>query len=472
MELTVVVIYLVGMIAIGLYYAGKIKTTEDFSLAGRSVPWFLAMATLLATSAGGGASVGSVGRAYAIGAAWPFIVSGWYVCHILVGIFLAPRLARYNFYTVADFMEYRYGEFARVLTAILCLAYVVGVNAAQLVAMGTITASILGIPLWVALLVATAVIVFYSCAGGLKAVIQTDLIQAMILIGGFALALFLGLRAAGGYAALAASPSGNLLSPTAVLAAPQIVALFFAFLLGEGLSPMYVQRYYAGRTPDDARRGSILAGVVLLLVMPIATTSLGIMAAGKFPGLKEGAVFMTVVREVLPAALSGVFIAAVLAAIMSTADSMLQVAGVIVMRDFWVKFRPAAGDRELLAVSRYSIVVIAVLGLCLGLYLPSVMGLLLYSYSVWAPAIILPFVVGLLWYRESLVYSVVTSMVAGLIAAFIWIGLGQPHGLEGSVFGVVVGLAAFFVAIPLTRHLAPAKGFAPRIPGGREVATR
>lgn len=472
MELVVVTIYLAGMIAIGLYYAGKIKSAEDFSLAGRSVPWFLAMATLLATSAGGGASVGSVGRAYAIGAAWPFIVSGWYVCHILVGIFLAPRLARYNFYTVADFMEYRYGEFARVLTAILCLAYVVGVNAAQLVAMGSITSSVLDIPMWVALLVSAGIVVFYSYAGGLWAVIQTDLIQAMILIGGFALALFLGLKAVGGYAGLAASPSGHLLTPTAVLNTPQIVALFFAFLLGEALSPMYVQRYYAGRTPDDARRGSILAGVVLLLVMPIATMTLGVMAAGRFPGLAENAVFMTVVREVLPPALSGVFIAAVLAAIMSTADSMLQVAGVIVMRDFWARFRPAATDRELLAVSRYSIVVIAVLGLLLGLYLPSVMGLLLYSYSVWAPAIILPFVVGLLWYRESLVYSVVSSMVAGLVAAFVWIGLGQPYGLEGSVFGVLVGLGVFFVAIPVTRSLPLVRGFTPRIPGGGEVATR
>ena len=113
-------------------------------------------------------------------------------------------------------------------------------------------------------------------------------------------------------------------------------------------------------------------------------------------------------------------------------------------------------------MARISTVILAVLATVMALLVPNVLDLLLYSYSFWAPAVILPVVVGLLWYRKEMIYPVIASMLVGLGIAILWLSLGEPLELQGSVAGVFAAVITFFVSRPALRGVPLKKMFVPQ----------
>ena len=173
-------IYLAVLLIIGIRSAGQIRTSLDFTLAGRGVPWMIVLATTAATMVGGGAT----SNVYTVGIAAAVIVCAWHLQLIFTGLFVAPKLRGLDLTTVGDYIELKFGLLARDFSVLHCIIFLVGATAAQMVGMGTIMSSILGIDYGTALMVASAVTVFYSTLGGIRAVVKTDVLQFLILVGG------------------------------------------------------------------------------------------------------------------------------------------------------------------------------------------------------------------------------------------------------------------------------------------------
>ena len=209
-ELSTLAVYLGGLLWIGLRSAREIHTVEDYTVAGRGMPWIMVLATTAATMVGGGASIGYVGKCFSIGIAAAVITCAWHLQLIFTGVFLAPRLRGLNLVTVAQYIGRHYGEWARRIAVLSGGVFLVGALVAQMAAIGTVTELVLEIPGEWAVLLGGAVGVLYATVGGIRAVVKTDVLQFVVLVAGIGGASAWLLYKHGGWSGLAAHPQVGL----------------------------------------------------------------------------------------------------------------------------------------------------------------------------------------------------------------------------------------------------------------------
>jgi len=375
-------IYLVWVFGKGILASCRIHNLEDYLLGGRSLGAGLLAATLAATLLGGGASLGIFGRAYTEGPFFLFSTLGWYLAIILTGLWLAAPIRHSGKATVGEFVTARYGPGLGRACTWLSLVYSLGLLAAQLAALREVGRILLpGVrPEWI-LAVGTSVILLYNWAGGFWAVVKTDQIQFFVLAGGFAVLAVL----AGRQGWTAAIP------PQWTLGAEGVVWLFPAFFLGEFLAPAYFMRFAAARSSVQAVRGTVLAGAGLACFFFPLFFWLVAYARGHIPGLEPGQALPSLVASLGSAWLSGVMLAALLAAVMSSADSILNASTLVVMHDFHLHkiFNP-------LRLARWVCLALGASAAGVAWLLPNILQLLLLSYQVWAPAVTVLLAAGLL----------------------------------------------------------------------------
>src|SRR5918996_2261050 len=198
--------YFVLLIVIGVQTIRRVRSADDFAVAGNRIIWPVFFGSLAAAFLGGGASLGNAGASFSDGYVYMFAFFAFGLQTVLVGAFVAPRLKRYaGAHTVGDVMDEHYGPAARLLTGILSIALCAGILGAQALAIGTVVNATIDVPTVPAILIGMAVVVAYSTFGGAWAVIQTDMLQFVILGVFLPLALIIGLYRAGG--------AGELVNP-------------------------------------------------------------------------------------------------------------------------------------------------------------------------------------------------------------------------------------------------------------------
>ncbi len=499
LELTTLTGYLALLMWIGLRSARQVKTSLDYTVAGRDVAWVVVLATTAATMVGGGAAIGSVADVYKTGIAFALITSAWHLQLIVTGLWIAPRLRGMNLLTVAEFFGQKFGELARQLAIVNCLIFLVGALVAQLVAMGKITQTVLDIPYPVAVLGGAAVVVYYSTVGGIRAVVKTDVLQFVILVGG--------IGAAAGYLYLQNGGFEGIVErvgpqPFQVVnehwSAIKIGTMFAAFLLGEMLVPPYAVRCFIARDAGQARWGVAGAGIFLLCFLPIATFVMGVSAQADPEVVAEieqqqqsgkadaQIVFPTLMRQTFPPVFAGVMIAALIAAVMSSGDSCLSCISTIVMEDIYrAGLDREASDQVLLRVGRNATLLTGVLAARCACLFSDIVKILSFVYDFWAPTMVFPFLVGIFWYRRQRIQAVVAAMICGFLGALVWrflpglihwilvnIGLAVEQktikDFQPALAGLLISLVAFMVALPLTRRRPLSRLTEPLAPMARE----
>jgi SSS family solute:Na+ symporter len=381
LDYLVILAYLVGTLAIGIWIGRRVHSGTDFFLAGRTLPWWAVGMSLVATDIGGTDIIGGGGAAYNYG----LVVANfeWIGCvpAMIVAAFLfVPFLYRTGVYTVPEFMERRYNAGMRSALAVCWLVFMACNLGVMLLASAKMMHATFG---WneAACIWATALLVgFYTAFGGLAAVVYTDVIQCVVMIGGCLLVLVLGLIDVGGIDGLqerlaandraaavqaaetpppeAADHRTSLVVPVDAPSPYPWPAIYFGLALI--LSPAYwignqaiIQRSL-GANSEFAAKASYVWGALLKNVIPLIIAVPGLIAAAKFPDLKEGdAAFPRLVSALLPSGLKGVFVAGFLAALMSSVDSYLNSAATILSHDLYKRFiQPQADERRLLVVGR------------------------------------------------------------------------------------------------------------------------
>lgn len=491
-EYTMLATYLVILLWIGIRSARRVKSSGDYTLAGRDVPWIVVLATTAATMIGGGASVGFVSRVCEVGIAAAIVTCAWHLQLIFTGLFVAPRLRGLNLITVGDYFHLKFGPLARELAVVNCVVFLVGALAAQMAAIGLVTNTILGVPYSTALLIGASVTIFYSTVGGIRAVVSTDVVQFVILVVGIGVASAILMSESGGFEAMQASAQEGQFHATSHWSGTKLFSLFFAFLLGETFVPPFIVRCFIAKNSQHALWGVAGAGIFLLLFLPIATVILGTAAqinpdvqaaiqAEKQQLLNDAAesgqslteddalqqayqvTFPTLVRVTFHPLFAGVMIAAIIAAVMSSADSCLSSLATVVMEDTYRRhLNPEATDRQLLRVAQGTTLILGAAGAVCAWYFSNVADILVFVYDFWAPTMVLPFLVAVFWYDSSRVYAVVASMMAGAAGAVVWrFVLESPGDIGPALFGFVAAVVVFLVTLPLTRNLPPGRLFQP-----------
>ncbi len=417
-DLVIIGIYFALVFAIGFYFARKERTSADYFLASRNVGWFAIGASLFVSNISTEHFIGLAGSGAASGLAVGHFE--WLACLILLllGWVFVPFYLRSNVFTMPEFLERRFSRSSSVyLASISIIAYILTKISVHLWAAGIVLERVVGWSPMQAALVLVILTGIYTIAGGLSAVIYTEVVQTVVLLFGAIALTLIGLGHVGGFAGLrAALPADyfHMIKPTGHPEFPWTGIFFGAPLLGIWYwctDQVIVQRVLSAKDEGNARGGTIMAGYlkilpVFILVLP------GLTAFALYPGafrIENGQVmngdvaYPTLVVNLLPHGLVGVMIAALLAALMGGMASVFNSASTLVTLDFYKKLRPEASERRLIAFGRVATGVMVLLSI---LWVPFISKLssqlFIYLQSVQAyisPPIAACFMLGILWPR-------------------------------------------------------------------------
>jgi solute:Na+ symporter, SSS family len=407
-------IYILGVLALGLYASSKRgNTKKDYFLAGDKLPWWMIGGSIMAANISSHQLVGTMGVAYSRGfvailTEWGAVLLGF---NALLWIFL-PYYLRNGFYTMPEFLKKRFGAAARTNYSVLVVFTYIFVEIGAVLYLGALSLhSLLGIPMvWsvVALASATGL---YTILGGLRAVIWTEMLQLGVLVLGMIALSFFTIRAAGGISAvLETSKDWDMLLPANDPAFPWTMYLGGAICISVfycATNQFIVQRTLAAKNEWHARMGVIFADYLKLLI-PIVIIGPALVAPKLFPHLeKADLVFPTLVQNLLPSGLSGLVMAGLIAAIMSHLSGAINSCTTILTMDVYLPyFRKDATDAQSLKFGRRSGVLVIVLGiLCTALLITHsdrpVFLYLLSAYGLFTPGIATMFLLGILWKRTT-----------------------------------------------------------------------
>jgi SSS family solute:Na+ symporter len=447
LDYLVIALYFIAVFAIGYYHSRKERTAAGYFLASRDVAWWAIGASLFSSNIGSEHFIGLAGTGAASGLAvghFEWLAS---VILLILGWVFVPFYLRSNVYTMPEFLERRYNRACRTyLASISLIAYIFTKIAVAIFAGAIVLERVLGWSMWqsaIALIIATGI---YTVAGGLAAVIYTEVIQTVILVAGALALMFIGLGEVGGWSGLQASlPEDffHMMKPTDHADFPWTGIFFGAPLLGIWYwctDQVIVQRVLSAKDISHAKRGTILAGFlkilpVFMLIVP------GMIARAKFPAQMEAnsnSAFPTLVVELLPAGLLGVMIAAMLAALMSSLSAVFNSSSTIFTMDFYKRWRPSASESQLVAVGRVATVIMVALGLAWIPFMSRISDqLYVYLQSVQAyisPPIAAVFLLGVFWKRingQGAISSLLVGFALGAIRFILEVTYPKAEGLDG-----------------------------------------
>jgi solute:Na+ symporter, SSS family len=448
------------MVAAGAWVSRRVRTSGDFFVAGRGLSGGMVFVTLLAANIGAGSTVGATGLGYRHGlSAWWWSGSAALGCLVL-GLFVVPRLhaqaAQAGFLTVGDFLEARYDRGVRGIIAAVLWLGTLAILAGQLIAMAWALEVLLAVPKPIGCAVAGVVVVAYVWRGGLLASAWVNLIQLVVLLLGFSLAVPFGWQEAGGWEGLRQASGATDAARYGSLTGMGwmgVLGLAVLFVPSFICSPGLVQKTYGARSPAAARAGTV-ANAAVLAVFAFIPALLGMAARATRPGLANPELALpTLMAEVLPGWLGALGLAALFAAELSTADAVLFMLSTSLSQDLYKAFlRPDADDARLLAVGRWTTVAAGALGIALAVRLPSVADALKSFYGIMTTTLFVPFVGGLLTRRggagaaRAAIGAAAACTLAGLV---VW--RGTPFA-SWAPFGL--GLAAAAVTFTTAAVLA------------------
>lgn len=444
LQYLIILAYFAFIVTKGLRRSREIKTTDDFLVAGRRTGWFVLMCTMGATVLGGGASIGAIGRTYEWGILMLVISTGWYLHFIISGLFVAPYFRKAKLYTVAGYFGHRYGEKSRFLAFLLSLFFSVGILGAQMVAFGKIiTTMIPDFSYLAAVLIGGGIVILYSTAGGLLAVIHTDVYQFIILIAGFFITVML--------CAPDIIQSSGTISQTVPASFFQIeggkgwlflITTFLAFFLGETFAPGYATRYCIGKNVKETKKGIVGSGIFLAFTFPVILFFIALYARLHFPNIDPEMALPRTIIQLNNPVIGGIIIAALMCAVMSSADSILNSATAIFVKDLYEKYLSNSKviQKRGLIIARFSSVALGLLGISMAIVLPNVIDLLLLTYNLWAPGIILPVLIGVISKNRTLRHNLLIfiTMLVSTAATIMYMNTPYTETVQPSVFGLIV----------------------------------
>jgi SSS family solute:Na+ symporter len=452
----IVIIYLGIMLYIGYYSSKKIKSNEDFMVAGRRLGPIMMAGTLAATEVGGGSSLGVVEKAYGN---WG-MSAVWYVLAMAVTFvilsFIAPKLRNAMVKTVPEYFRRRYGEAPGIVTAIIMMLPLVGLTAIQFTASAVVLSVMTGISYKSSVLIVSLVVTIYSVLGGLWSITLTDFVQMFLIVGGMILAVPFAFKSVGGWSVITSSLPAEKLSLTAGIGWGTIISLIVMYTASFAVGQEAVQRYYAAKDEKTAVRGSLIAGgvYVIFAFIPavLGLASYVMVEKGIIDGtaiLSNGARYAlpTLAIQTMPPILVGLLFAGLISATMSSADSDLLGAGSIFANDIYkVYINKNADDKKILRVTQLTMVVIGVLGLIVALTnTKSIITVLMFSFTLRAGGSFIPYVVGHYWKKASWAGAMSSVIVGSIAVVLVEKNIIAFFGLDPIYAGLIFSLIVFLI---------------------------
>lgn len=447
-DILLVAVYLLIMLVIGIVAKSKIKQSEDFYLAGRSLNYLVLMATVSASIIGGGAMIGRTGVTYSDG-----LVSVLLALPYLLGMYffsmISSRInhigAKEKISSIPELMEFRFGKEAKILSAVLIAFTMMATVGTQITATATILNATGGISYELGAWIAVTIFVGYTVFSGLFGVVYTDVVQFITLV------LFLyillpikTLTEIGGLSKLIESVPKEMLD---VQPSVEIIGWIFTSLVFTLAGAEMWQRAFAAKSPKDARKGMLLGTTVYAYTIGV-TIIIGLGAFVLMPNMgSRDAALPMLIMTYLPSGIRGLTLAALLAVLMSSADTYLLVSVQTIVKDIIGEFRPQTSEQTELRLSRIFTVVLGFGALLVSLYIRGVYEALMFAWTFYASSLGIPALVALFW-RKATKIGIVAGIIIGFTSSILWKLVGSPYGLSPSIPGsIFCGISIVIVSL-------------------------
>ncbi|MCB0391020.1 MAG: sodium:solute symporter [Bdellovibrionales bacterium] len=467
-DFSIIAIYFASVLAIGLLIARREKYKDknhqindsDYFLAGKSLGWIAIGSSLFASNISSTTLIGLSGAAYLTGvsiSSYEWMAS---VVLIFFAIFFIPYYVGKNIFTMPQFLENRYDGRLRSYFSILTVVGNIFIDTAGTLYAGSLVVKFFfpEIEFWQSATLLAIIAGVYTAAGGLAAVVYTDIIQAVILMVGSFIITFLTFEQISNWSDfLNATPEKyfSVIQPRTDQVMPWTGLVFGVPVLGFYFwctNQFIVQRVLGAKSIDHARWGSLFAGLLKLPVLFFMVYP-GLMARNIFPDLSSpDLVFPTLVNELLPIGIKGLVLAGLMAAIMSSIDSTLHSASTLITMDFVKKYKPNMTPQQLTKSGRYitlGFMVISILWVPVVASFETLFQYLQSALAYLVPPVVSVFILGLFWRGTTsrgafwgMIISHIFSLITFLAVKQNYIGI---HFLE--IAGILTLFSSFLIIL-------------------------
>ena len=455
LPMMILIVYLMGMLLIG-FLSNKflIKNSNDYLLGGRRMGLLFVAASLSANNVGGGSTTGVAAKAFN---GWG-LSAGWYVLAASVAMiplaYFAPKIRKAMAYTIPEVISRRFGNGVGTVSAVLNILSLFCLTASQILAAGSVVSALTGLNLRLCIILATALVLFYTSMGGLIADSIADLFQWIIIFGGLLISLPFIIQGAGGWEVVTSNLPAQELDFTKVgwfTIISLVLNYFCTFLSG----PEIVSRFASSEDESTARKAAWLSALMMAL-MAFIPAVIGLVALSENPSLDGGAgtsALMFATKSYAPPVITGLVAAAIVAATMSSSDSNLLCSSTIFVKDIYQKYiNPNITDRQTLVMTRLCNIIIGVCAMIIAMFNISIVTLNLFAFALRSAGPFAAYGLGLAMPNATKNAGIV-SVVVGSIAAVVWQVLGEPFGILAIVFGAVLGCISFVLTTVIERGM-------------------
>lgn len=445
---TILVVYMLANLAIGLWSMRKIQGSADYLLAGRRIGVLMTAGTLASTEVGGGSTVGVAARAYG---SWG-LSAGWYVVAAGIGVilvaFIAPMLRRAAATTMPEILERRYGRSAHLATLLLSMLANVALAGVQITASATIINVLTGLSQAASILISGVVLVFYTLVGGMWSVTITDIVHAVVLVVGFVVCVPIALSAAGGWGSVVDRlPPGQL--GFTKIGWPTIIGLVVMYFMTFSTGQECVQRLFAAKDEKTAVRGSLVCGL-MMAAYSFVPAVLGLIALAEFPSINPNNAVASVATNLTPPVIAGLVMAAVISATLSAGSGDLLGASTVLAKDIYEHYlRPDASDAAMTRFSRYAVLGFGILAIAIALLSGQIIPMLVFAFTMRSAGPFAAFLFGITTRRVTRA-AAIWSIVAGSIVGF-WYQLAGDQTVA-IIAGALTSIVAFWVVVWIDRR--------------------
>lgn len=459
LDIIVILVYLAGMILFGVFLSRRVKNSEDFYLAGRSLGPFIITATVCASIIGGGAMIGRASIAYRLGALAIF-TGVPYLIGMLVFSGISGRIhavgSKYRISSIPGLMEYRFGKAAKYITALLVAYTMMATVGSQVTAMARILQTVggnWGISYELGAFIGVVIFTSYTLFSGLFGVAYTDVAQFLILILMVYIALpIIVMVKGGGISEILSSVPKEYLS---LRPDPYIIGIIFTNLAFTLAGAEMWQRAFAAKDAKTAGKG-MFTGTSIYGVTIVITTFLGMGAYLLLPNLVQdyGSADSTIPAlaiTFLPVGLTGLTIAGFFAVLMSSADTYLLISVQTIIRDIGKTIFPGMSEKRELLLSRIFTLVLGLGAFLIAFYIRQAYDALMFAWTFYAASLGVPAFMALFW-KKATKQGTTAGIAMGFGTSIVWKLLGEPLNLAAAIPGTVLCACSLIVVSLITFH--------------------
>ncbi|HJD66089.1 MAG TPA: sodium:solute symporter family protein [Rickettsia endosymbiont of Bembidion nr. Transversale] len=442
----IVFLYLISILTVGIYYRAKNSSFKNYANVESKVQnnKLLLIATIFASSVGGATTFGITEKAFLGHAYYAYALILTIPIDIIIAIYIVPLIAKHHgAESIGDIMSIYYGNLGRFIGGVSSVIVSVGFLAAQISVSGYIFQYILEINYIEGVILSYSIVLIYTTIGGLQSIVFTNLLQFFAMIIAIPVVTFIGLNKIGSI-----NPIGDLIVETNQ-------SNLFSYIIAAALSfsvmnlyPTFIQRALINKNPTQTTKAIYTKSVIYLFFL-ICVTLNGLIAYKLYPEQPSSLVLPYLINQIIPPLIQGLVISGLLAAVMSTADSDLNVTSIAIVKDIINPILKVKNEQKLLLIARIINVATGSLAIIAALKFNNVIDLVVFFTGFWGPIILVPLVTTLFSIRVPTQIMVLSSL-SGAATFLIWEYYSLPlqyFNLRGVFIGTIVSCLIFVLAI-------------------------